>query len=299
MKRWAARRRIVVVVALLVAASSPGSAGAQVCIGDCPPANMQVAVNELVRGVSIALGSAMLATCPSYDVNGNGAVGVEELVSAVGNALRGCGGGAMPTPTMTRRPTWTPAPGPVISFFAVVSADDSLQTPIGTNPDGIPIFARPFGSGFKLVVEADGVFSGAASTYADGGVPALQIQSTNALGDGSPAVCDVEAPIFGGVPAVNPPQLENPDAIADVLNDFGCRFIDGEGNRVGRSCAEGCVRFVDGEYHCVSEATDRQFCAPVDMPLQFPDGDTLVSVRVRDDRGLLGGVAQLIVRVGQ
>ena len=140
---------------------------------------------------------------------------------------------------------------------------------------------------------------GAPSTFEPGGVPALQIQTTSALGNGSAEVCDVMAPNFGGVPAVNPPQLETPEAIADALNDFGCRFIDGAGATIGRSCAEACVKFVDGEYHCVNEATDRQFCGPIDMPLEFPPGDTLVSVRVRDALGRLGDVAQILVRVAQ
>jgi hypothetical protein len=297
--------------ALLVAALLHGGAAvAQTCVGDCPPPNVQVAVNELILGVNIALGGAGLAACPSYDVNGNDAVGVEELVTAVNNALNGCTGGPTRTATPTASPTsagatstpaptatWTPAAGPSITFFGVTNADDSLQDPTGESPQGIPIFARPFGFGFKLVVEADGLLGPEPRTYTPGGTPALQIQTTRGLGDGSTAVCDIEPPTFGGVPGVDPPQLENPDAIADPLNDLGCRFVDGRGNRVGRSCAEACVRYEDGEFHCVDDATQRQFCAPVDMPLAFPSGDTLVSVRVRDVLGILGSAAQIIIRV--
>ena len=181
----------VYAVALLASVFLHGSlASAQVCIGDCPPANLQVAVNELIVGVNILLGSASLAACPSYDANANSAVGVEELVSAVNNALDGCEGAPTPTPptggatsTVTRPPTRTPAAGPAIVFFTVTNADDSLQSPTGETADGIPIFDRPFGSGFKLVVEADGMFGGAPSTFEPGGVPALQIQTTSALGN--------------------------------------------------------------------------------------------------------------------
>lgn len=291
--------------ALLIAATLCGTNAAAQCVGDCPPPNLQVAINELILGVNIALGSSGLDACPSYDANGNEAVGVEELITAVNNALDGCSGGPTPTsppvtggatPTVTPTVTWTPALGPSITFFGVTNADDSLQDSVGDNPQGIPIFERPFGFGFKLVVEAEGMFGPVVSTYEIGGVPALQIQTTRALGNGSAAVCDVMPPMFGGVPGIDPPQLENPDAIADALNDFGCRFIDGEGGTVGRTCGTGaCVRFIDGEYHCVNEETDRQFCAPIDMPLEFPGGDTLVSVRVRDNRGL-GDAAQLIIR---
>ena len=106
------------------------------------------------------------------------------------------------------------------------------------------------------------------------------------------------APTFGGVPAIDPPRLDDPDAIADPLNDFGCRFIDGQGNTVGRICQLGCVRFESGDYGCqMGDNTEIQFCAPVSMPLTFPSGDTLVTARVRDQAGNLGAPAQLLVRV--
>jgi hypothetical protein len=298
--------------ALLVAGLLHGSrAAAQSCVGDCPPPNAQVAVNELILGVNIALGSRALDACPSYDANGNDAVGVEELITAVNNALNGCGGGATgsatptsppltggATPTVTPTVTWTPASGPSITFFGVANADDSLQDAAGETAQGIPIFRRLFGLGFKLVVEADGFFVGnPPDTYAPGGTPALQIQTTRALGNGSTAVCDGGTPTFGGVPGIDPPQLESPNGIADALNDFGCRFVNGEGDAVGRLCADACVRFDDGDFHCVDGDTDYQFCGPIDRPMEFPGGDTLVSVRVRDVRGVLGSAAQIIVRI--
>ena len=285
-----------------------------VCIGDCPPPDGQVAVNELVLGVNIALGSAALSACPAYDANATGGVGVEELIAAVNDALQGCPGaptptsgpgtpGTTPTPLMTATPTatWTLAPGPPITFFGVASADDSLQDPTGTDANGVPIYQRTFGFGFTLVVEAKGRFDSADShpgrTFVDGGVPDLMIQSNRNLGNGSPAVCDINPPNRGGVPAINPPQLENPAAIADALNDFGCRFMNGTGGFSGRSCGEACVRFDDGEFHCKSDDSDAQFCAPVDPPMAFPSGDTLVTVRARNLSGEMGPPAQIIIRV--
>jgi hypothetical protein len=266
-----------------------------------------VSIDELVLGVNIALGGAALDACPSYDADGDRGVAIEELISAVANAQRGCPGGPTPTArpaspapsaTVTPTATWTAAPGPTVSFFGVTSADDSLQPPSATSPSGIAIYERPFGFGFKLVVEAHGELTATeAGTYTVGGTPDLQIQTTRALGDGSPAVCDVEPPNFGGVPGIDPPQLEDPDLIADALNDLGCRFVDGEGAPRGRTCAEGCVRFDDGEGHCVSDAPNAQFCAPIAMPMAFPEGDTLVTVRVRDRSGRLGSAAQLIIRI--
>src|SRR5262245_55110880 len=166
-------------------------AAAQPCVGDCPPLNVQVAINELVLGVNIALGSNGLATCPSYDTDGSGDVGIAELITAVNDALEGCPGGPTPTPprngTATPTATWTPAPGPVIVFFGVTSADDSLQPVSATDPSGIPIYERPFGHSFKLVIEAVGQLSTdpPPSTFDDtGGTPDLQIQATRDLGDG-------------------------------------------------------------------------------------------------------------------
>jgi len=44
----------------------------------------------LVTGVKIALGTAPLGSCPSFDGNGDGVVAVNELITGVNNALNGC-----------------------------------------------------------------------------------------------------------------------------------------------------------------------------------------------------------------
>jgi hypothetical protein len=59
------------------------------CTGDCNGDNM-VAINELITGVNIALGSAEVSTCPSFDVSGDGEVAINELIAGVNNALNGC-----------------------------------------------------------------------------------------------------------------------------------------------------------------------------------------------------------------
>ncbi len=83
---------------------APGLASA-----DCPDCDGDgvVAINDLITGISIALGSAPLATCPSFDGDANGAVSIDELVAALDAALDGCTD-ATPTPT----PSSPPAPGP-------------------------------------------------------------------------------------------------------------------------------------------------------------------------------------------
>jgi hypothetical protein len=299
------------VLVLAAALAAPADA---LCIGDCNGDGL-VAINELIVGVGIALGSDAVTACSAFDQNGDGTVAVAELVGGVNNALDGCAAAGSPTatasphataspsPTASATPTVTPTPatGPEIVFFGITSADDSYQPPTATDPQGIPIYERPFGFGFSLVVEARPGLSGAptgAATFVEGGVPDLQVQATRPLGNGSAAVCDGGAPTFGGVPAIDPPRLEDPQTIADPLNDFGCRFIDGQGRTQGRNCGVvGCVRFETGEYGCENGDAELQFCAPVSMPLAFPSGDTLVTVRVRDEAGHLGPPARLIVRI--
>lgn len=59
------------------------------CIGDCNGDGM-VAINELILGVNIALGTTPLSSCPPFDANGDGMVGINELIAAVNSALNGC-----------------------------------------------------------------------------------------------------------------------------------------------------------------------------------------------------------------
>lgn len=59
------------------------------CVGDCN-GDGQVAINELIVGVNIALGSAPPSACPSIDRNGDGTAAVNELIGAVNASLAGC-----------------------------------------------------------------------------------------------------------------------------------------------------------------------------------------------------------------
>jgi hypothetical protein len=84
----------VVGIALWVAAvaTPPSRAAAQAgagCAGDCD-ADGRVAVQELIRGVNIALSRSDVSSCEAMDRNGDGQVGIGELIGAVGNALDGC-----------------------------------------------------------------------------------------------------------------------------------------------------------------------------------------------------------------
>jgi hypothetical protein len=59
------------------------------CAGDCDGTGV-VTVDELVRGINIALDRAPVVTCPSFDTSGDGAVSIAELIRAVNRALNGC-----------------------------------------------------------------------------------------------------------------------------------------------------------------------------------------------------------------
>lgn len=111
------RSEFIVLVATAIAflfifAAPPGDA--QECGGDCN-GNGVVTVDELVKAVNIALGTADIGTCAAADRNGDGVVTVDELVFAVNNALTGCAGAPTATPeepTHTPEPTQVPSPTP-------------------------------------------------------------------------------------------------------------------------------------------------------------------------------------------
>ncbi|GIW40797.1 MAG: hypothetical protein KatS3mg076_1374 [Candidatus Binatia bacterium] len=223
-----------------------------------------------------------------------------------------------PTPSPTRTRSATPSPtrtatptagggGPEIVFFGLTNAEDFLIQPSGTTPDGIPIYRRPLGSGFHIVVEAKrGPTNrpiGMETFRYDPGdptvLPDLQIQVNRPLGDGSPEVCDDTPPFLGGVPAIVPPSFAPSPFVAAAINDLACRFIDGLGEKLGRRRADACVLFETGDRDFVRPETDVQFCSQViPPPLAFPQGDTLVTARVRDIDGRTSREARILVRVG-
>jgi hypothetical protein len=190
--------------------------------------------------------------------------------------------------------------GPEVVFFGVLRADGTVVDPNGVDESGRPVYDRPFGSGFSLVVEAKRGASAKVvgeATFSEPGCPDLQVQVTRPLGDGSPAVCDSVPPDDGGVPAIDPPDLDDDPAACNALNDLGCRFVDGAGHPQGRQCSEGCVLFPSADLGCVSPGAITQFCALIAKSAEFAIGETLVTARVRDVEGNLGPPAQIIVRI--
>jgi hypothetical protein len=208
------------------------------------------------------------------------------------------------TPTITRTPTPTIPPEPVITYFGVLRADDTVVTPTATSPDGISIFERE-SYGFSIVLEgAPGGTNAAVSktTFnwdpSDPTVlPDLQIEASRSLGNGSAAVCDDTAPDLGGVPGFDPPSFVTTQTIADALNDFGCRFKNGNGVPGGRGDTDACVLFPDGHLGLLAPTSTVQYCGAIDHPLAFAAGDTLLTARIRDISGNVSSSARIILRV--
>ena len=59
------------------------------CAGDCR-GDGRVTVDDLITGVTIALGIARPTDCLAFDTNHDGQVAVDELMTAVNHALNGC-----------------------------------------------------------------------------------------------------------------------------------------------------------------------------------------------------------------
>lgn len=188
-----------------------------------------------------------------------------------------------------------------------MSRGDSTVVESSGDVGGIPLFLRAGGSNFSIVVEvANGTSPLGTCTYADDcdfgsrpddGLPDLQVVVSESLGDGSTAVCDDSAPNFGGVPSTNPADFTFTPETVSALNDLGCRFRDGQGRSGARRMDEQCTAFDDGTFGFVSPDSRVQFCAHVTSPIEFPRGDTLITVRVRDITGVYSPPAQMIVRV--
>jgi hypothetical protein len=233
--------------------------------------------------------------------------------------IAGCGGEDFVEPTPTATPTLratptvtaTPAPAPTlgpganISFMGLLRADETLLPPAGYDAIGRPVYVRQSGFGFDLVIEAKRGTNGAAvgrSAFSYDPTdptlrPDVQVEVSRNLGNGSVAVCDNMAGNFGGIPGFDPPDFDATQEISDALNDFGCRFNDGTGTAGPRDLNSACVLFSDGTFGFVDFESQLQFCATIISPMQFPEGDTIVTARVRDVSGLVGPERQIVIQV--
>jgi hypothetical protein len=211
------------------------------------------------------------------------------------------------TPTVTKTPTPTVPPEPVINFFGVTNGEDELVSPVDTAGDGTLIYERP-AYNFSLVIEGRPGGTGSpigTSTFnwksSDPSVlPYLLIEASQPLGSNpTTTVCDDSAGAFGGVPATDPPDFSLTQTVANVINDFACRFKDGTGTRNGRISNDACTQFPYDwpPYHFVNSTSTIQFCGLITPPIAFPVGDTRVTVRIRDVAANRSAASSIIIRV--
>jgi hypothetical protein len=214
--------------------------------------------------------------------------------------------GAAPLPT---RPVKNPGAdaekkagksiGPIVTFAGIARADGFKVNPTGKNAQGYPIYHNSVGSGFLIVVEGKPGISnlevGKSIFRHEPGDPTarpdLEIEVNRALGNGSPAVCDSRKPTIGGIPAVNPPSFAETAEISAALNDLSCRFESFIESNAS------CTVDASGDFSFLNEKESKtQFCMVVARSWNFQDGDTLVSVRLRDVEGNPGPTAHFVLQ---
>jgi hypothetical protein len=132
--------------------------------------------------------------------------------------------------------------------------------------------------------------------------PDLQIQTNRPMGNGSLIVCDTGGPPQGGGvrPLPTPSYDEADQNVTLALQDWACRFG-------ALTPSNACTRDACGNPSVVNSSTTLQFCHLVNSSEAFPLGDTLVTVRLRDDPnppgpfsgppGNIGPTARIIIRV--
>ena len=226
------------------------------------------------------------------------------------------------TPTVTQTPTVTSTPtplvGPTVTYFGLLRSNDTLIPPSGTPGASPPVYSVLFGRNFRIVVEGKPGPSGASvgpdqllsyksdrTAPLELQIPDLQIEASNLLGNGNPAVCATTSTNPDGVPGILLPDFTPTLEIVNLLNDFGCRFKNGAGGYTGRSVSDACVQYTDfdgnptGEYGYADSTNSRvEFCSEtITLNELFPVGDTVLTVRLRDTDGNAGAPAQIIVRV--
>jgi len=117
--------------------------------------------------------------------------------------------------------------------------------------------------------------------------PDLQIVASRSLGDGSKAICDTS----GGIPGIDPPNFSSDQATIDALIDWACRF---DSNSPTNPCT------LNGAGNSATltalPSGGRQFCDLITSSSTFPEGDTIVVVRLRDFANNLGDPVEIVVR---
>lgn len=171
--------------------------------------------------------------------------------------------------------------------------------PIGEDEAGRPIFSRTSEAGFLLYIEGRpgpsqlpvGTVLFNPKRNDAQALPDLIVQVSRALGDGSEEVCDITYPRIGGVPGTRAGELGLSPSVADAVNDLACRF------RAFTETDFACTQDSGANLLFRSASSTVQYCILINDALTFPPGDTIVSARLRDIGGNVGGVSEIVVRV--
>lgn len=129
--RWTA----AILLAGWVFAAPPSVA--QPCVGDCN-GDGAVSIADLITAVNISLGSSAVSACVAVDRNLDGLVSISELIAAVGHGLRGCPPPATPTVSSTAGATDTATATPEDSPTPVDSATASATPSTTDTPAATP-----------------------------------------------------------------------------------------------------------------------------------------------------------------
>jgi hypothetical protein len=167
---------------------------------------------------------------------------------------------------------------------------------------GRRIFRRNTGAAFLLVVEAQTGSSGAGPGTGEPQVcttaqrPDLQMLPSRDLGTMPPVMCPPVPGVTPGVQGFPTPDFGPSQQVTNTLQDFAARF-DPMHTTTDGACTlgpGGLPGFLSGQTSGV-----RQYCHEVDLGSQFPLGDTVLTVQVRDSSAAhnIGPPAQIVVRV--
>jgi len=200
--------------ACLLALALASVASAQ-CTGDCND-DGSVAINELIVGVNIALGSAAVSGCPSFDVNSDGSVAINELIAAVNAALNGCP--ATPTPEATgtatdtatvAEPTATEPPPPTAT-----AVDTLTATPVETNTATATVASTSTGTAVATATPIDTSTATAVTTATAVNTATASPLATAVDTATPPATATAVATNTAVVTATAPPSATATDVVA-------------------------------------------------------------------------------------
>ena len=128
------------------------------CAGDCD-VDGQVAIDEILRLVNIALGNDQADGCAGADVDHNQQITVDEIIAAVNNALTGCPPAPVPTATMTEVPTATPPALPTATPTVPIGGSLTVAQAVARYSNGVAIQLNQTVTTEGVVTVSPGVFA--------------------------------------------------------------------------------------------------------------------------------------------